>query len=382
MGYLSAFATAVARGPGLLVMTSRVDSDPLDAAWRASCHGTPFTTIDLGPLRSDEAMTLAGTFVDATQRIALACIARAGGNPLFLEQLLRNAEEGSGEAVPATIQSLVLARMDRLAPLDRQAFQAAAVIGQRFGLALLRHLIDQPDYVCDGLVANALVLPEGEDFLFAHALIQEGAYSTSLRARRRELHRRAAGWFAPNDPVLCAQHLDRAEDERAPRAYLDAATVQRAGYFTDAALRLVQRGLDIARNNEDRHALMCLKGELQRDLGDIVEGVVRILDVVPAANPGADMTHPDPATSYAPYRLYNIGNNRPVKLTAFIEMLEHALGRKAVKNLLPMQPGDVPATYADVEDLRRVTGFSPSTPLEEGIARYVAWYREYYDVPV
>ena len=283
LGYLSAFATATARGPGLLVMTSRVDNDPLDAAWRASCRGTPFTTIDLGPLRSDEAMTLAGTFVDATQRIALACIARAGGNPLFLEQLLRNAEEGSGESVPATIQSLVLARMDRLAPLDRQAFQAAAVIGQRFGLALLRHLIDQPDYVCDGLVANALVLPEGEDFLFAHALIQESAYSTSLRARRRELHRRAAGWFAPNDPVLCAQHLDRAEDEQAPRAYLDAATVQRTAYFTDAALRLVQRGLDIARNSEDRHALMCLKGELQRDLGDIVESIATYRAAVAAA---------------------------------------------------------------------------------------------------
>jgi class 3 adenylate cyclase/tetratricopeptide (TPR) repeat protein len=282
-GYLSAFATAVANGPGLLVMTSRVDGDPLDAAWRASCRGTPFTTIDLGPLRSDEAMTLAGSFIDATQRVALACIDRAGGNPLFLEQLLRNAEEGSGEAVPATIQSLVLARMDRLTPLDRQAFQAAAVIGQRFDLALLRRLIDVPEYVCDGLVANALVLPEGEDFLFAHALIQEGAYSTSLRARRRELHRQAAQWFASNDPVLCAQHLDRAEDERAPRAYLDAAMAQRAAYFADAALRLVQRGLDIAHKEEDCHALLCLKGELQRDLGNIEESIATYRAAVAAA---------------------------------------------------------------------------------------------------
>jgi class 3 adenylate cyclase/tetratricopeptide (TPR) repeat protein len=282
-GYLSAFATAVNDGPGLLVMTSRVDGDPLDAAWRASCRGTPFTTIDLGPLRSDEAMTLAGSFIDATQRVALACVDRAGGNPLFLEQLLRNAEEGSGEAVPATIQSLVLARMDRLTPLDRQAFQAAAVIGQRFGVALLRHLIDAPDFVCNDLVANTLVLPEGEDFLFAHALIQEGAYSTLLRARRRELHRRAAEWFASTDPVLCAQHLDRAEDERAPRAYLDAATAQRASYFTDAALRLVQRGIDIARKEADCHALTCLKGELQRDLGNIEESITTYRAAVAAA---------------------------------------------------------------------------------------------------
>ncbi len=288
-GYLSAFATGVANGPGLLVMTSRVDGDPLDAAWRAGCRGTPLATIDLGPLRSDEALSLAGGFIDATQRVALACIDRAGGNPLFLEQLLRNAEEGSGESVPATIQSLVLARMDRLAPLDRQAFQAAAVIGQRFDLALLRRLIDVPDYVCDGLVANALVLPEGDDFLFAHALIQEGAYSTSLRARRRELHRRAAEWFASSDPVLHAQHLDRADDERAPRAFLDAVTAQRAAYFIDSALRLVERGLELAQQDADRHALICLKGELQRDLGEIAESIVTYRTAVAAASDDASL---------------------------------------------------------------------------------------------
>ncbi|MGF6775317.1 adenylate/guanylate cyclase domain-containing protein [Paraburkholderia sp. GAS334] len=281
--YLSAFATAIANGPGLLVMTSRAEGDPLDAAWRASCRGTPLVTIDLGPLRGDEALSLAGSFIDATQRIALACIDRAGGNPLFLEQLLRNAEEGSGEAVPATIQSLVLARMDRLAPLDRQAFQAAAVIGQRFDLALLRRLIDAPDYVCDGLVANALVLPEGDDYLFAHALIQEGAYSTSLRARRRELHQRAAEWFATSDPVLHAQHLDRAGDDRAPRALLEAAIAQRAAYLADSALRLVERGLVIAQRETDRHALICLKGELQRDLGDIGGSIATYRAAVAAA---------------------------------------------------------------------------------------------------
>ncbi|CAE6716963.1 adenylate/guanylate cyclase domain-containing protein [Paraburkholderia haematera] len=283
LGYLAAFSMAIANGPGLLVMTSRVDGDPLDAAWRAGCRGTPFATIDLGPLRRDEALNLAGGFIDATERVARACIERAGGNPLFLEQLLHNAEEGSEEAVPATIQSLVLARMDRLTSRDREAFQAAAVIGQRFGLALLRRLIDAPDYVCHGLVANALVLPEGEDFLFAHALIQESAYSTLLRARRRALHRRAADWFAATDPVLCAQHLDRAEDERAPQAYLDAAIAQRAAYFADAALRLVERGLHIAQTDRDRHALICFRGELQRDLGDIAASISTYRAAVAAA---------------------------------------------------------------------------------------------------
>jgi len=122
-------------------------------------------------------------------------------------------------------------------------------------------------------------------------------------------------------------------------------------------------------------------GHMERDftyVDDVVEGVARILDVIPAANPGVDMTRPDPATSPAPYRLYNIGNNQPVKLMRFIEVLEAALGRKATMNLLPMQPGDVPATFADVDDLGRTVGFKPSTPLEQGIACYVAWFRQYY----
>jgi class 3 adenylate cyclase/tetratricopeptide (TPR) repeat protein len=273
LAYLAVIAPAVAGGAALLVMTSRVEGDPIDAAWRAACRGVPFATIDLGPLRPAEALTLAGGFLGASQRLALACIERAAGNPLFLEQLLRNAEEGGEDMIPASIQSLVQARMDRLAPRDRQAFQTAAVIGQRFDLSLLRHLMNVPDYACDALVGNALVLPEGDDFLFAHALIQEGAYSSLLRSRRRELHLQAANWFAGRDLLLCAQHLDRAEDARAPAAYLDAASAERTAFRSDAALRLVDRGLQIAKEDIDRHALTCLKGEVLRDLGDIASSI-------------------------------------------------------------------------------------------------------------
>ena len=285
LGHLASIASAMAEGAGVLVMTSRVEGDPIDAAWRAACRSVPFATIDLGPLRSSEALTLAEGFIDTSQRLALACIERAAGNPLFLEQLLRNAEEGSEDMIPASIQSLVLARMDRLAPRDRQAFQTAAVIGQRFDLSLLRGLIDAPDYSCDALVSSALVFPEGDDFLFAHALIQEGAYSSLLRSRRRELHLRAAEWFADHDPTLCAQHLDRAEDARAPAAYLNAASAQRAIFRSDAALRLVERGLEIAKDDGDRHALNCLKGELLRDLGDIASSVAVYRQAL-AASPG------------------------------------------------------------------------------------------------
>ena len=113
-------------------------------------------------------------------------------------------------------------------------------------------------------------------------------------------------------------------------------------------------------------------------IDDIVEGVIRTLDRVPGPDPGYDPLAPSPATSSAPYRVYNIGNHRPVELLRYIEVLEQCLGRTAEKRLLPLQPGDVPDTYADVEALRRDTGYSPSTPIETGVARFVEWYRGFY----
>ena len=122
-------------------------------------------------------------------------------------------------------------------------------------------------------------------------------------------------------------------------------------------------------------------GHMRRDftyIDDIVEGVCRVLQRTPQPTPHWDAASPDPATSSAPWRIYNIGNNNTVELGAFIETLEQELGITAIKNYLPMQPGDVYSTHADVDDLRRDTGFSPTTPLAEGIARFVAWYRHYY----
>jgi UDP-glucuronate 4-epimerase len=124
-------------------------------------------------------------------------------------------------------------------------------------------------------------------------------------------------------------------------------------------------------------------GLMQRDftyIDDIVEGVVRVMDRLPEPDPLWSGTDPDPGTSYAPYRVYNIGNNRPVELLRFIEVLEEALGKVAQKRFLPLQPGDVPATCADVDDLIRDVGFSPATPIETGVGRFVQWYRDYYGV--
>jgi UDP-glucuronate 4-epimerase len=113
---------------------------------------------------------------------------------------------------------------------------------------------------------------------------------------------------------------------------------------------------------------------------DIAEGVVRALDRIATPDPAWDSDNPDPATSSAPYRVYNIGNNRPVDLSHYIETLEKCLGKKAQRNLLPLQPGDVPDTYADVEDLVRDVGYRPSTSVEEGVKAFVDWYRSYYKV--
>ncbi|MFA7061409.1 MAG: NAD-dependent epimerase, partial [Pedobacter sp.] len=123
-------------------------------------------------------------------------------------------------------------------------------------------------------------------------------------------------------------------------------------------------------------------GRMRRDftfVDDIVEGVVRVIGSIPQSDSSWSGAEPDPGTSFAPYKIYNIGNNKPVELMRFIEVLEQRLGIQAVKNLLPLQAGDVPATYADVDDLMKDVGFRPATSIEEGIRRFVEWYREYYN---
>ena len=124
-------------------------------------------------------------------------------------------------------------------------------------------------------------------------------------------------------------------------------------------------------------------GHHKRDftyIDDIVEGIVRVLDKAATADPGWDGNDPDPASSSAPYRIYNIGSNNPVNLSRYIEVLEETLGIEAKKNLLPLQPGDVPDTYADVDDLVQDVGYKPDTPIEAGIHNFVSWYKTYYQV--
>lgn len=134
---------------------------------------------------------------------------------------------------------------------------------------------------------------------------------------------------------------------------------------------------------EDQPINVFNNGRMRRDftfVDDIVEGVVRVTDHPAQPNDEWSGADPDPGTSRAPYKIYNIGNNQPVELQYFIETLEASIGKQARKNLLPMQPGDVPATYADVDDLMHDVGFRPATPIEVGIDRFVRWYRKYHGV--
>ncbi|MCH9046686.1 MAG: tetratricopeptide repeat protein, partial [SAR324 cluster bacterium] len=283
LAHLAALTATVGEAPVVLMMTSRIEGDPLDAAWRGSTGGSPLLTMDLAPLREAEALEMARGFMDATSRFATSCVQRAEGNPLFLEQLLRSAEETADGAVPGSVQSIVLARMDRLDAPDKQALQAASILGQSFGLDALRHLLNDAGYSCDGLIAHYLVRPEGGDYLFCHALIQEGVYNSLLKARRRELHGRAAEWFSGRDAVLRAEHLDRAEDPAAPLAYLEAAQGQAEEFHYERASTLAGRGLELAMEQPDKFALTCFQGQMRHDLGSVPESIAAYEEALASA---------------------------------------------------------------------------------------------------
>lgn len=268
MSQLARLAEACTTCPALILMTTRFEGDPCDAGWRAATGGASLIAIDLGPLRTDEALAFARQSFGASERFTRSCVERSGGNPLFLEQLLRAAEEVPQSQLPGSIQSIVLARMDNLDPADRKAMQAASALGQRFSIEPLRHLIEDPAYQCSKLVAHFLVRPLGQEFLFAHALVKEGVYSSLLKAQRTHLHLRAANWFASRDLSLRAEHLDRAGAPDAASAYLVAAQADMRRYRNDSALSLSERGLALA-DAAVAHEIACFRGDMLRLVGEI-----------------------------------------------------------------------------------------------------------------
>jgi tetratricopeptide (TPR) repeat protein len=213
------------------------------------------------------------------------CVERAAGNPLFLEQLLRHAQTAVGsQAIPGSVKSLVQSRLDRLAASDRSVAQAAAILGQMVEPAAVAYLLDW-DHAELGALASQLILrPNEKAWVFHHALVRDAVYEGLLTARRRDLHLRAAHWYAGRDPVLEAEHLDRAEDARAVGAYLAASNLEAEAYRHGKALQLAERALAISTEADSLRAdIPFLLGELRRDLGEMAGASAAYVQALAAA---------------------------------------------------------------------------------------------------
>ncbi len=296
--------------------------------------------------------------------------------------------------------ALKQARLDRLTPLpdfsfvrgsleDRAAVEAAfdAFAPERVvnlaAQAGVRYSLENPQAYVDSNITGFLNILEASRTRGVQHLVY--ASSSSVYGANRKLP------FAVEDSVdhpVSMYAASKKANELMAHTYSHLYRLPTTGlrFFTvygpwgrpDMALFLFTRkilaGEPIDVFNHGRHT---------RDftyIDDIVEGVIRTLDAPPGADPAHDPMAPTPATSSAPYRVYNIGNHQPVELLRYIEVLEDCLGRKAERRLLPLQPGDVPDTYADVSALMRDTGYAPATPVEVGVEKFAAWYRQFYGV--
>ena len=259
-------AAVVANCQILFIMTTRPEGDPINASWRARARGCPVTTVDLAPLAEDEAQELAAHFPELPQETIAACIQRADGHPLFLDQLLRAARAGH-DLLPGSVRSVVLARAARLSARDHSALQAAAVLGHRGPLTVLRNVLNDDDYDPTPLTETALVRFNGVELEFVHALFRDAIYESTLKSQRRELHRTAAEWYAHGDQALRADHLAAAEDERATSAYLEAAIAEQAALRFERALGLVSKASALAREPMLLHKTSVVLGDLLLQLG-------------------------------------------------------------------------------------------------------------------
>jgi tetratricopeptide (TPR) repeat protein len=255
--------------PVVFAATARKEPAPLRPDWIAALQHNNARTIQLEPLTADEAAALASGFGDPSDPEILKCIGRARGNPLFLEQLLVALRAGRTSDGLTTVESLVLARCDGLAPIDRRALRAAAVLGRRGPLPAVRTMIDEGGYDGAALVAERILTIEGDRYGFAVAAVCDAVYGSLDRAERQDLHASAARCFAGKDHALYARHLERAADSLAPRAYAQAAETSIGERRHGRALALIRQGLQIVSLGEDRCHLTCLEADCLLASGSI-----------------------------------------------------------------------------------------------------------------
>ncbi len=320
---------------------------------------------------------VARALLDADQPVIGVDSMNAYYDPQLKEARLRELEGRAGFA----FHRLDLADRDKTAALFAAARPARVI--HMAAQAGVRHSLTDPHAYIDANIVGFLNVLEG----CRHIGVEHLTYASSSSVYGAN----TAMPFSVHDNVdhpVSLYAASKKANELMAHCYSHLYALPTTGlrFFTvygpwgrpDMALFLFTKAI-----LEGRPIPVFNEGRMRRDftyIDDIVEGVVRASDRVAAPNPQWDGAHPDPGTGKAPYRLYNIGNSQPVELMHVIATLEATLGRKAEIRLLPMQPGDVPETYADVEDLTRDVGFKPATPIEEGIARFVAWFREFYKV--
>jgi DNA-binding SARP family transcriptional activator len=286
LAHLGEIAAAVAQCPILLIMTTRPEGDPINLTWRARARGCPISTVDLAPLAEDEAQELAAHYADLPADVVTACIRRAAGYPLFLDQLLRTASAGHA-TLPGSIRALVLARADKLSERDHRALQAASVLGSRCTLAALREMLDCAELEPTALLATGVLramAEGGNELQFTHALFRDAVYESLLKSTRRQWHHRAAALFETDDLALRADHLAAADDERAPAAYLSAAQGEHSAWHVERALGLAQKAKATAREPALLRQTNGLLGELLLQLG-------RTHDALAAYREALDFSH-------------------------------------------------------------------------------------------
>jgi UDP-glucuronate 4-epimerase len=267
-------------------------------------------------------------------------------------------------------------------PLERLfARQAFDVVVNMAAQAGVRYSIENPyAYVDSNLVGFVNLLEccrhnSVKHFVFASSSSVYGANTTMPFSVHHNVDHPVSLYAATKKANELMAHT-YSHLYRLPSTGLRFFTVYGPWGRPDMALFLFTRAI-----LEDQPLKVFNHGRMQRDftyIDDIVEGVVRVLGRLPQANPNWSGAAPDPGTSSAPYKIYNIGNNNPVKLIEFIEVIEAALGKRAQKEFMDLQPGDVVATYADVDDLMQDVGFKPKTPIEVGVGRFVQWFKDFY----
>ncbi|WP_209507260.1 MULTISPECIES: adenylate/guanylate cyclase domain-containing protein [unclassified Ruegeria] len=260
----SHIAAATRNIPCVLMMTSRAEGDPIDRDWQMATDGALVSKMELAPMGEEQARLLVEEFTAIDPELLDTCVKRAGGNPLFLEQLLRNTDVLTQQSVPGSIQGIVQSRLDALDRTSRAAIQAASVLGQRFSPEVLNFILGEGHLDTTSLIRSALVREAGPDLMFAHALIRDGSYATLVKSERARLHRQAAKWFEDRDATLCAQHLDRAGANNAAQAYLEAADKLIQAFRFDDASPLIERALELPSPAGVRFDLLCARAETHR----------------------------------------------------------------------------------------------------------------------